>query len=196
MAQPLKQFFTPDEYFFYEDRADYKSEYSQGQIYMMAGGSPEHSLIAANITTILNIALANSNCRTYNSDLKVGSKPKGFFTYPDVTVVCGKLEFVEERSDTITNPKVIVEILSPSTNKYDRTTKFDFYKDLDQFETYILIDSTKPEVEIRQRVAEQQWIVQTYNTLEQTFKITSLGLDLEIKLVSIYAKVEFETSQK
>jgi Uma2 family endonuclease len=194
MAQPLKQFFTPDEYFFYEDRADYKSEYLQGQIYMMAGGSPDHSLIAANITTILNIALASTNCRTYNSDLKVGSKPKDFFTYPDITVVCGKLEFVEGRNDTITNPKIIVEVLSPSTNKYDRTTKFDFYKELDEFETYILIDSAKLEVEVRQRVAGQQWIVQTYNTLEQAFKITSLGLDLEIKLASIYAKVEFEAS--
>ncbi len=192
MAQPTKQFFTIEEYFAFEEKAEYKSEYYDGQIFAMAGGSPDHSLIGSNIGSALKSALKGTACRTFSSDLRIAVKQKGFFSYPDAAVICGKIERAKGRSDTVTNPKVIVEVLSPSTEKYDRAEKFELYRPLKSFDTYLLVDSKRVYVEIHQKKG-RKWEMEPYESLEDVLKIESL--DIELSLTDFYEGAEFITEQ-
>jgi len=192
MAQSTKQFCTTEEYLALEEKAEYKSEYYNGQIFAMAGGSPDHSLIAANIITTLKTVLRATACHTFSSDLRIAVKQKGFFTYPDAAVICGKIERAAGRSDTVTNPKVIVEVLSPSTEKYDRAEKFELYRPLESFDTYILVDSKRIYVEAHQKKG-RKWEMESYESLEDVLKVESLAI--ELSLLDFYDGAEFITEQ-
>ncbi len=119
MMRPAKKSYTPAEYLAMEQVADYKSEYYNGEIFAMSGGSADHSLIAVNLASELRQHLAAQPCRVFNSDMRLLVKRSNLYTYPDVMVVCGRVEFVERRSDTLLNPLLIVEVLSESTREHD-----------------------------------------------------------------------------
>ncbi len=131
MRQPAKRIYTPEEYLAREEAAEYKSEYDNGEIIALAAGSRDHSLIEGNIHTTLNLALRSKPCEVHGSDLRLYIERSQLYTYPDVMVICGPPQFFEERNDTVINPIVIVEVLSPSTREYDRVKKFARYKQLD-----------------------------------------------------------------
>lgn len=116
MFQPEQKYYTPEEYLALEEDAEYKSEYYQGEIFAMSGGSPNHNRIAGNLYIALREALEGKSCEAFFSDMRLQVKKNGLYTYPDVMVVCGGLEFVKGRTDTITNPVVIIEVLSESTH--------------------------------------------------------------------------------
>src|SRR5215831_10841585 len=120
MAQLAKRYFTPAEYLAMEEVAETKHEYYNGEIFDMVGVSRNHNLITVNIATSLNESLRHKPCEVYSLDMRLLVTPNGLYTYPDVMVFCGKPEFIHRQTDTLTNPNVIVEVLSDSTRDYDR----------------------------------------------------------------------------
>ncbi|HMA34345.1 MAG TPA: Uma2 family endonuclease, partial [Chloroflexia bacterium] len=129
MAAPIRPHsYTPAEYLAYERQADYKSEYLAGQIVAMSGVSWEHSLINTNLLRVLSTQLLDRPCTAHASDLRVKVQAQGMYTYPDIVVVCGEPQFEDAQVDTLLNPTLIVEVLSPSTEAYDRGAKFGYYR--------------------------------------------------------------------
>jgi Uma2 family endonuclease len=173
-----------------EKQSREKHEYFQGRVYQMAGGSPNHSLIASNLSHLLGNALEERPCRVYNSDLQIFVKSKDLVTYPDVSVVCGDLAYAEEDRNLVTNPLVIAEVLSPSTASYDQTTKFNLYKGLDSLEDYLLMDSRSMSVVYFHKLGPNQWVQQIFAQPQDNFTLQSLNV--ELSLARIYTKVEFD----
>jgi Uma2 family endonuclease len=188
MTQPAKRFYSYEEYLALEEVATERNEYFNGEIFVMAGGSPEHSQVAMNIGTRLNIALEPYPCNVYGSDLKIRIEEANYSTYGDVTVVCGELPFYKKRKDVIINPLLIVEVLSPSTRKFDRTEKFEFYRMLASFQHYLMVDPTRLYVEYYQFTGKG-WLLQLYNKLEQTVRLELPVGAVLITLSEIYRKV-------
>ena len=182
--------FTPEEYLAIEDGADYKSEYYQGQIFAMAGGTVRHSQISSNIITALSNALSDKPCRVFNSDLRLNVQQNGLYTYPDMMVICGKVELLSGRQDTVTNPVLIVEVLSESTRDYDMTFKFELYRSLPSLEHYLLVDSDKTFVRYFRRIGEGQWLMQELTSMDAELDI--VHLDMQLTLAQIYRAIGFE----
>ena len=141
MVIAAKKKYTPEEYLAMEETADYKSEYFQGEIFAMAGGSFNHNLIVSNVHGELRNTLRGKPCNVLMSDMRLLTEWNGSYTYLDVMVVCGKVEFAPKRNDRLTNPNVIVEVMSPSTHDYDRVRKFALDKKIESLREYLLIDS-------------------------------------------------------
>ncbi len=182
--------YTPAEYFALEEKADYKSEYRQGEIVAMVGASANHNRIAGNVFNALSNTLASKPCEVFISDLRLWVEKKDLYTYPDVVVVCGDLEFVEDRTDTITNPKVIVEVLSESTAGYDRGDKFQAYWTLDTFEEYVFVDQYRVQVEYFRQMSEKEWLLRVLTKTDDILKLESI--EVEIPLSQIYRNVTWE----
>lgn len=154
-AQPApQQLFTIEEYLEREEKAEYKSEYYKGEIFAMAGGTPPHSAISVNLTIALGNRL-RGKCRVYNGDMRVHIPILQYFTYPDVSVVCGKREFF--RDNALMNPVIIFEVLSDSTEGYDRGTKFRLYSKITSLQEYVLVSQDERAVDVFRRNAEGRW---------------------------------------
>lgn len=155
-AQPASQLlFTIEEYLEREEKAEYKSEYYKGEPFAMASGTPCHSDIGGNIYHAFRKHLAGKSCRPYNTDMRVYIPILEYFTYPDVSVVCGKREFF--RDNALINPTVIVEVLSDSTEGYDRGTKFRLYSNISSLQEYVLVSQKERVVEVFRRNEQQRW---------------------------------------
>lgn len=188
MAAQPKIYVMPQEYLTIERQAKYKSEYSDGQIFAMSGASKQHNLIVANVLGELHAQLKKRPCTVYPSDMRLKVSPTGLYTYPDVSVVCGEAEFDDDHQDTLLNPTLIVEVLSKSTEAYDRGEKFEQYRKLASLAEYILIAQDKYHVEHYVRQANHQWLLSEANRLQETIQLPSIGC--ELALVDIYAKVK------
>jgi Uma2 family endonuclease len=147
MRKQATKCYTPEEYLELEEAARCRNEYYRGEIFPMVGDSINHNRIIGNLSSKLSQAFDNNNCESFTSEIKIWIEEKDLFTYPDVIVVCGEPEFYQDRDDTITNPIIIIEVLSDSTKNYDRIEKFEFYRTLPSFEEYILIDQYRVHVE-------------------------------------------------
>ena len=147
MLKPDQKYYTPEEYLALEEAADYRSEYFQGEIFAMSGGSANHNRITKNLVIALERSFENKPCEAFMTDMRLLVKKNGLYTYPDIMAVCGQLEFAEGRDDTLTNPVVIVEVLSKSTQDYDRGGKFALYRAIETFQDYVLIDQHTIQVE-------------------------------------------------
>ncbi len=185
-----KKYYTVEEYLKMEVQADFKSEYYTGEIFAMAGGTLAHSQIAANVITGLGIALRNRDCIVCSSDLKVRIDKADSFVYPDATVICGAPEYHEERQDIITNPTLIVEVLSPSTAEFDRHGKFMRYMQLDSLQEYVLIDARSIGVETFKRQSADKWLYTVYRDLSE--QITFESIEALVPMSDVYMKVIFE----
>lgn len=184
----LKQLlYIPEQYLALERQASYKSEYVNGSIFAMAGASREHNQIAFNIAGELHSQLKNRPCLAYVNDMRVKVSATGLYTYPDVAALCGEPQFEDEQMDTLLNPSAIIEILSPSTEAYDRGDKFAHYRRLPSLMEYVLIAQNKVRVEhyIRQ---DRRWVLTELDSLEDILGLVSI--QCEILLGEIYAKVE------
>ncbi|MCG9129442.1 Uma2 family endonuclease, partial [Candidatus Poribacteria bacterium] len=142
-----KILYTPEEYLIKERSADFKSEYRDGDIVAMPGASRQHNLITVNISSGLHIQLIDRSCEVYTNDMRVKVSDTGLYTYPDVVVVCEEPNFEDNNFDTLLNPTVIVEVLSPSTETYDRNEKFTSYQTLESLQEYILVSQNNKVVE-------------------------------------------------
>lgn len=190
MLQSEQKYYTPEEYLALEEEAEYRSEYYQGEIFAMSGGSANHNRIAGNVHTAMNIAFAGGPCEAFITDMRLLVKKNGLYTYPDVMVVCGGLEFGQGRDDTLTNPVVIVEVLSKSTQDYDRGGKFALYRALETLQDYILIEQDKVHIEYFHRLEDGRWILQEFNRLEDVVRLESI--DCELSIEQIYRRVEWD----
>ena len=188
MSSLPKQFYTPEEYLDRERRAEYKSEYFAGEIVAMAGAKRKHNLIGSNITTSLSVQLREAPCEVYANDMKVQADKARQFSYPDVVVVCGEPQFRDDQDDVLQNPTVVVEVLSPSTEAYDRGEKFLRYRRLDSLQEYFLVTQNERRVEQFTKQSDGSW--RMTETTEGSFELESVGCTLSFD--DIYSKVASE----
>jgi Uma2 family endonuclease len=183
MVRLKKNKFTADEYLAMEVVADYKSEFYHGEIFALAGGTVDHNAVVLNCSAELRARLDPGRCQVLNSDNRLHIRRSGLYTYPDVMVVCGKVQFLERRKDTVTNPLLIVEVLSASTRDYDRGAKFDFYKQIPSLQEYVLIESERPRVECYRRSADGQWTIQAFEGLDAVARFESIACELPFRCI-------------
>ncbi|MYH83425.1 Uma2 family endonuclease [Candidatus Poribacteria bacterium] len=180
-------YLTPEEYLAFERKAATKHEYLNGQIVAMSGASFAHNFITVNIATHLNIQLMNGECRVATSDMRVKVTEIDSYFYPDVVVVCGEPVPEDNVFDTLLNPTVIVEVLSPSTETYDRGEKFEHYQQIDSLKDYILISQDKIHVEHYCRQGSR-WLQTEFQELSDVLSLRSI--DCELRLQDVYRRVK------
>lgn len=178
--------FSVEEYLAKDRDAELKSEYHDGELFPICAVSVEHGQLAINVGHCLRSRIQGPNCRIVASPVRVRVSPSKF-VYPDIFIVGGKAQLTDEHRDTITNPKVIVEILSPPTADYDRGGKFELYRELPSFEEYILIEQDQYRVETRLRQADGNWLLRRFDGLQAVLPIQSLNFS--IPLSEIYSDV-------
>ncbi|AFY62536.1 Uma2 family endonuclease [Synechococcus sp. PCC 6312] len=184
-----KSFYSPEEYLEIEEKSDLKHEYRDGEIIEMAGGTTNHNEIAGNFYTFLKLALKGKKYRIYFGDVRLWIPQYRQFTYPDVMVIQGEPIYEGKGTTTITNPMLIVEVLSPSTQDYDRGTKFTRYRSIPELRDYILIDQDQFAIEQFTKNPEGQWILTDIHGEDSSLVFASL--DLQIRLKDIYEGVKF-----
>lgn len=179
---------TPAEYLAVERASDTRSEFHDGVMYAMAGGTYRHSRVKTNLTGAASIRLRGQSCQPTDSDMRVLVERTGLYTYPDLTIVCGQPSFEDEVQDSLLNPTVIFEVLSPSTGNYDRGKKFWNYRQLASLKDYILVSTEEILIEHYTRQAAGQWLLTTSEGGDAMLRIGSLNL--EIPLAEIYADLD------
>jgi len=189
MSAVLEPRYTIEEYLARERVAPYKSEFFRGQIFAMSGGTPRHNTVSINISSSLRGRLRGTPCRPYNSDQRIRIPANGLSTYPDVSVVCGEFQLDSQDHDAIVNPRVIFEVLSKSTESYDRGKKFDLYRQLDSLREYILVAQDEPQVERFVRQEDGSWLMTVFKGLESVLDLSTLGCVLPLS--EIYEDVTF-----
>ena len=183
------RFYTPEEYLERERKAAYKSQYYRGEIYAMSGASREHNLIVSNLVRVVGNKLLDRPCEVYPSDMRVKVQPSGLYTYPDVIIVCGKPEFEDRHGDTLLNPLVLFEVISPSTEAYDRGAKSKQYRQLASLQELVLVASESLHVERYHRSDDGEWRLWESTDRAAALPLNSIGV--EISLAEIYRLVEF-----
>lgn len=187
--------FIPEEAYLKEERkALNKSEYYKGEIFAMAGATKVHNKIVASIILAVGEHLRGKSCSFFPSDLRVHNSENTLYTYPDVSVVCGKEEYLDDEFDTLLNPTVLFEVLSPSTEDYDRGTKFKLYRSIPSLQNYILVSSTEYAVEIYTRKEEDEWVLNTVEEKDGHIHISAIDFNLSLR--DIYSQVEDLVSKK
>jgi len=167
---------------------DQRSEYVGGDIFAMAGGTEEHNLIVLNVGAELRNQLKEKPCRVYPSDMKVRIASDDVGTYPDVMVICGERQFVDERRDVVTNPTLIVEVLSDSSEAYDRGDKFRHYRNLPSLQAYLLLSQYRIQAELFLRQPDGTWSLSSYQDPSEAVPLRVV--DAELSLAEVYDKVE------
>jgi Uma2 family endonuclease len=175
------------EYLSWERGATTKHEYAEGTLVSMAGASPKHNLILSNLIASCHAALKDTPCRIYPSDLRVLVKSKEAYFYPDASIICGEPELSDEIKDTVKNPSVILEILSPTTEEYDLGKKFFFYMQIAALQEYITIDSSRCFVRAGRRQADNAWKFEEYTQPDDRLSIHTVSLQLPLS--DLYAGV-------
>jgi Uma2 family endonuclease len=189
-SQPLV-FLTPEQYLAAERQAERKSEYLNGEVFAMAGVSRWHSIVSINLAVSLGDQLRTGPCQVHHSDLRVRVNPTGnyLYAYPDLSVVCGEPRFQDGHFDTLLNPKILIEIPSPSTEPFDRRTKATLYRQLPSLEEYLFIAQDRVHVEHYTRQPSGDWLRSDRDNLNDVLELRSVGAVL--KLVDIYHRVVF-----
>ncbi|MBX9254155.1 Uma2 family endonuclease [Desmonostoc muscorum CCALA 125] len=185
-----QRYYTPEEYLELEETADYKSEYIDGQIIPMAGGTANHNRISLNFSAGLNFAFRQQDYEVFMADVRLWIPQKRTYTYPDVMILAGEPEFFNNRKDIILNPQIIVEVLSKSTKGYDREDKFQAYRTIYTFQEYLLIDQTRIHVEQFSKTGKKQWALREYDEEDEAIALATVPF--EISLQDLYNKVNFE----
>jgi Uma2 family endonuclease len=175
-----KTILTEQEYLDFEKTSDGKHEFFNGEIFAMSGASHRHNKIFSNIFIALGISLKGKPCQPYGSDLRVHVPQNSLYTYPDITIVCGDFIPSEKDTDTIVQPSVLIEILSPSTRNYDRGDKFKLYRDIPSLKEYILIDSESVSVEAFHLNANNHWELEELKKTKNSLRFHSLNISLSL----------------
>ena len=188
----VQTYLTPEEYLAWERKSDTKHEYLSGEIIAMSGASLAHNLIVTNISGELYIQLKVGTCEVYTNDMRIRTHPETSYFYPDIVVICGEPRFEDNVFDTLLNPIVLVEVLSPSTERYDRGEKFDYYQQLTSLQEYILVSQDEVGVEHYRRQGTE-WQPTEFRSLEDVLSLPSI--DCELLLQDIYRRIEFRENQ-
>jgi Uma2 family endonuclease len=189
-AAPILKYSIAD-YLESEEKSLEKHEYYQGEIFAMAGASIQHNQVVRNaLYSVEDYLRKTDKCQIFPSDLKIHVEANSLFTYPDLTIVCGKIETLENHKDIVTNPAVLIEVLSATKQDYDRGGKFKLYRDIPGLKEYILISSLEVLVEKYNKQADGTWVLHEYKTENDSFTIASIDMPVDMK--SLYRNVEFE----
>ncbi|QRR01940.1 Uma2 family endonuclease [Dyadobacter sandarakinus] len=189
MTAQLQKMYSEQEYLEMEREAAFKSEYYRGEIFAMSGAGYNHNRIVENLSVDIGGYLKGKSCRTFSSDLRMHIPANGLYTYPDLLITCGKNEFLDEKRDTILNPVVIIEVLSPTTSGYDRGEKFHFYRSIPSLKEYVLINSLSIAAEVYRKNDLGVWyLASEAYTVNESIEIASIGITL--LLADIYAETE------
>jgi Uma2 family endonuclease len=188
VAPPVKRL-TEAEYLALERRAEIKSEFFEGEMFAMSGGTRLHSLISTNLAREFGNRLKDHRCVPYNADLRVKVMATGLLTYPDLSVVCGEPRLLDDEMDTLLNPTVVVEVLSDSTEGYDRGKKFKNYRQIPSLREYLLVSQKEPRIEQFIRQESGFWLLREAAGIEATLELPSL--QITVALGEVFAKVEF-----
>ena len=191
MSSQRKTLLTPGEYLAAERKAETRSEYFAGEVFAMVGASKRHNLIAANIIRVLGNQLLDRPCNVYPSDMRVKVSATGKYTYPDVVVACEPELFDDAENDTLLNPVVIIEVLSASTEAYDRGKKFEQYQQIASLTEYILVAQEPCRIEQYVRQSDKEWRYSEYHDVEDVIKLNVIGCEIALK--DAYAKVATAT---
>ena len=183
-------FISPEQYLEMERASEIKHEYYNGEVFTMAGASIPHNFVFHNVYTSLGSFLRGKVCKPFGSDMRTHIPLNSLYTYPDISIISGKPETTDSFADNVTNPSVIIEILSKSTKDYDRGTKFFLYRSIQTLKEYILIDSTSILVEKYTRRENNSWLLTEFKQLSESFDIKTISLTLHLK--DIYEDVVFE----
>jgi Uma2 family endonuclease len=184
--------YTPEEYLKLERAAEFKNEYRDGQIYAMTGSGLPHNRIVGNFACELGNQLKDRPCELYLAQMRVFVKRTCSFLYPDAVVVCGQPRFLDNQFDSLINPNVIIEVLSPSTEAWDRGGKFEHYRRLESLSDYVLVSQNKILVEHFSRQGDQ-WLLTVWNRLDDSLHLASIAC--EVKLREIYEKVTLDAGE-
>ena len=175
MSHPAIKYVTPAEYLAFEREAEDRHEYYKGEIYLMSGASFKHNIIEDNLRGELHTFLKGKKCRSFGSNLRVHVPKNTLYTYPDILIVCEAPKFVDGEFDTLLNPAVLIEILSPSTGNYDRGAKFDLYREIETLKEYILIDSASAHIVSYIKNEDSTWTLRESKNLNDNFFISSIN---------------------
>jgi Uma2 family endonuclease len=180
------------EYLRLESRAEQKHEYIDGEIIAMAGGTARASFIAAKVIRHLGNVLEGKPCRVYTSDLRVRVARRAFLTYPDASVICGPVQFDPDdpAGTTVLNPRVIVEVLSPSTEAYDRGEKFKRYRRIASLDEYVIVSQDTPRIEVFQKARDGSWVLREFEGMRKTAALKSIRAKLPLS--KVFSGVEFD----
>ncbi len=189
MATLPNTHYTLDEYLEFERKSEYKSEYYNGEIFAMAGASRNHNEIGNQLTVLVGQHLRGAKCRGYGPDLRLAT-PGGLYTYPDLSVVCGQPQFSPRDRDTLINPTLLVEILSPSTEAHDRGFRAKLYFKIESLQQLLLIAQDRYEVELYTRQPGDSWLIQIFEGAEAVVNLSSIGYTL--RLSELYERAVFE----
>lgn len=188
MSAVPKRFITPAEYLAIERQAEFKSEYLNGEMFAMAGAKFEHSLVKDNLARETGNWLRDSSCRVVTSDLRVKVSSSGLYTYPDIVIVCGEPQFEDDAVDTLLNPQVLVEVLSESTERYDRGAKFKHYRQIPSLREYVLVAQDQMLLERYVRQPDESWLLTAFGDPARPFEYATVPA--RIPLSDIYRGVE------
>ncbi|BAP56679.1 hypothetical protein THII_2382 [Thioploca ingrica] len=181
---------TLADYLQFERQAPIKHEYYQGEIFAMTGASRAHNLIVISIATLLYNQLRQRPCEIYANDMRVKVSTTGLYTYPDLAVVCDSPQFDDQHKDTLLNPAVLIEVLSESTERYDRGKKFEHYRSLDSLNDYLLVAQDEIHIEHYQRYDKDSWLLNEAKGTEGVIRLDTLACQL--LLVEVYEKITFD----
>src|SRR2546427_2506159 len=190
MSQRILTYVSPEEYLRLERQAEYKSEYLNGEIFAMSGATRKHNLVTGNILSEFNRQLKGKACEAYASEMRVKITTGGLYTYPDVVVVCGEPEFEDNYLDTLLNPTVLVEVLSKSTERYDRIAKTSYYRTLDSLKEHLLVSQDESRVEHYVKQADGTWLLIEHRSLDSNVELQSIGCCLALR--DVYDKVQID----
>jgi Uma2 family endonuclease len=192
MATQPKPRLSPEEYLIRERLAETKSEYYQGEVFAMAGASENHNLIVANVVSCLVSGLRHRDCRVYPSDMRLLVSSTGLYTYPHVMVVCGKSVLAETQGDVLTNPLLIIEVLSESTKDYDGGGKFHQYMRIPSLQEYLTVSQTERLIDQSIRQDDNSWLIREITPASGHVPLRSLGIELDFS--DVYDKIEFNNA--
>ena len=194
MASQPRTFLTPEQYLAIERAAEYKSEYYAGEMFAMSGAREAHNLITGSLHAELRRQLRQRVCRVYMSDMRVRVNASGLYAYPDATALCGTPQFLDDVRDTLLNPDLIVEVLSPSTEAYDRGRKFEHYRTIESLREYLLISTERVSAELFVRQADGRWLLSAATNMEDVLDLQSVGCG--IALADLYEDVDLTRAER
>ncbi len=178
---------SPEEYLAMERQAQEKSEFVDGEMFLMAGATEEHNAISSNLVIELGIQFKKRPCKVYSSDMRVNVSIQGDYVYPDVVALCEAPQFSDEHKDNLMNPALVVEVLSESSEIYDRGRKFELYRQLPSVQEYLLVAQDRCHIEQYQRQANGQWLLSEFKAMEAELVLTSVNVTLRVE--DVYDKV-------
>jgi Uma2 family endonuclease len=194
MTAQSKHRYSVDAYLEIERTGLLKHEYYRGEIFALAGSSEAHNIILANIITSLNMQLRKRPCKVYPSDMRLKIPKTGLYTYPDVSIVCGTPYFDDVNRDTLLNPLIVIEILSPSTERYDRGKKFQNYRTVTTLQEYMLVSQDEHHIEHYTNQNDGNWLLTSYDSIHTTLNLKAI--DCTLALEDVYDKVDIDTSDE